>query len=259
MARALGRAWVQQDVVRAADIVAVDCLETACEQFRAVVGAQAETDYRWLKDVDVIVLAVKPQNVGDAASQLGAIREDQLLISIVAGLEISELRGRFRARRIIRVMPNTPCLVGRGASAYALSDHVAPGDSGLAERLLTAAGTAVCLPESMLDAVTGLSGSGPAFVFQFIEAMSDGGVLMGLSRAVATQLSAQTVLGAAAMVLETGEHPAILKDRVASPGGTTIAGLHALERGGLRSSVIDAVQAASKRSSELGYAARADG
>jgi pyrroline-5-carboxylate reductase len=149
-------------------------------------------------------------------------------------------------------MPNTPCLVGASASGYTPGERATPEDVALVDRLLNAVGRAFRVPESLLDAVTGLSGSGPAFVYLMIEALSDGGVRVGLPRDVATALAAQTVLGSAKMVLETGSHPGVLKDAVASPGGTTIAGLHALERGGVRGALMDAVEAATRRATELG-------
>jgi pyrroline-5-carboxylate reductase len=149
-------------------------------------------------------------------------------------------------------MPNTPCLVGETASGYCLGEHCTPGDGQLVGQLLNSVGKSFQVDEKLLDAVTGLSGSGPAFVYVMIEALSDGGVRMGLPREAALTLAAQTVLGAAKMVLETGDHPAILKDRVASPGGTTIAGLQALETGGVRAALISAVEAATRRSVELG-------
>jgi pyrroline-5-carboxylate reductase len=149
-------------------------------------------------------------------------------------------------------MPNTPCLVGASASAYAPGPTATEEDLALVGRLLSAVGRAFRLPENLLDAVTGLSSSGPAFVYVVIEALSDGGVRVGLPRDVATILAAQTVFGSAKMVLETGAHPGVLKDMVASPAGTTIAGLHALERGGLRAALMDAVEAAARRATELG-------
>src|SRR5207237_5338008 len=154
--------------------------------------------------------------------------------------------------RVIRVMPNTPALVGAGASAYALGKNATPADGELAKKLLSAVGTAFQVKENLLDAVTGLSGSGPAYVYQFVEALSDGGVASGLPRDIATKLAAQTVLGAAKMVLETGQHPGALKDQVTSPGGTTIEGLHALEKGKMRATVMSVVRAAAGRSKKLG-------
>ncbi|MEX0716428.1 MAG: pyrroline-5-carboxylate reductase, partial [Planctomycetaceae bacterium] len=205
-------------------------------------------------EADVIVLAVKPQHMAEALSQLaGHLHETQLVVSIAAGVPIATIAQSLGENvRIVRVMPNTPALVGAGASAFALGGAATADDAELAERLFATVGIAVRVPEDLLDAVTGLSGSGPAYVYQAIEALSDGGVRVGLPRDVATKLAAQTVLGAARMVLDTGEHPAALKDAVTSPGGTTIAGLHALEQGGLRKCLIDAVVAATARSRELG-------
>jgi len=149
-------------------------------------------------------------------------------------------------------MPNTPCLVGEAAAGFALGRAASADDAELVESMLQTVGVAMKVEEQLLDAVTGLSGSGPAYVYQIIEALSDGGVRVGLPRNVATSLAAQTVFGAAKMVLETGEHPGALKDAVTSPGGTTIAGLHALERGGLRGTLMNAVEAATEKSKELG-------
>jgi pyrroline-5-carboxylate reductase len=149
-------------------------------------------------------------------------------------------------------MPNTPCLLCASAAAFAAGPGAKAEDAALVEKLFNAVGKAFALPESLLDAVTGLSGSGPAYVYVMIEALADGGVRMGLPRDAALTLAAQTVLGSARMVLETKQHPGVLKDAVASPGGTTIAGLHALERGGFRAAIMDAVEAATRRSAELG-------
>jgi pyrroline-5-carboxylate reductase len=178
-----------------------------------------------------------------------------LLISIAAGVPLARLEAALPARaRVIRVMPNTPALVGAAACGFALGTSATKADGALAQRLLSAVGLAFQVKETLLDAVTGLSGSGPAYVYQFIEALSDGGVAVGLPRDVATQLAAQTVLGSARMVLETGSHPGVLKDMVTSPGGTTIEGLHELEKGNLRGAVISAVRAAAEKSKRLGQA-----
>ncbi len=202
---------------------------------------------------DVIVLAVKPQTMAQALEGLRpAVTSDHLIVSVAAGTTIATIAGCLgRECRVIRVMSNTPALVGQGASAYALCAGATARDEALVKSLLEGVGVAVAVPESLLDAVTGLSGSGPAFVYLMIEALSDGGVRAGLPRDVATLLASQTVLGAARMVRETGLHPGVLKDQVASPGGTTIAGLHALEQAGVRGAFMDAVLAAARRAAEL--------
>jgi pyrroline-5-carboxylate reductase len=202
----------------------------------------------------VLILATKPDQ---AAAVLGeihdAVTRRHLLISIAAGIPTAKLEAALPARaRVIRVMPNTPALVGASASGFALGKSATRADGLLAHRLLSAVGVAVQLKETLMDAVTGLSGSGPAYVYQFIEALSDGGVAVGLPRDVATRLAAQTVLGGAKMVLETGLHPGSLKDMVTSPGGTTIEGLHELEKGKLRGTVMSAVRAAAEKSKQLG-------
>ena len=203
---------------------------------------------------DVVILAVKPQAMDAVLDGLkDCLSERPLIVSVAAGIPLSRISARLGgARKLVRVMPNAPCLVRAGASAIALSPSVSVEERALAVKLFEAVGTVVVVEERLMDAVTGLSGSGPAYVFQIIEALADGGVKMGLPRDTALTLAAQTVLGAAKQVLETGEHPARLKDKVASPGGTTIAGLHALETGGVRSAVIAAIEAATKRSEELG-------
>lgn len=208
---------------------------------------------------DVLVLAVKPQHMGQALDELRpAVTSNHLIVSVAAGVTITSILERLGGdARVIRVMPNTPALIGEGASAYALGPRVSSDDEAIVSAFLSSVGVAVSVTEPLLDAVTGLSGSGPAFVYLMVEALSDGGVRTGLPRDIATLLAAQTVAGAARMVRETGLHPGVLKDQVASPGGTTIAGLHALERAGVRGALIDAVEAATKRSAELAALAAA--
>ena len=255
MATALVRGFVAAGAVDAPYVVAHDVSADAQRTFADATGARVVADNAAvLAECETIFLAVKPQAV---ESLLGELKSrwtpQQLLISIVAGTPIATLSRLTDGRcRVVRVMPNTPCLVSAGASAFAAGPTATVADAERVQQLLATVGVAVPVAESLLDAVTGLSGSGPAYAFQIIEALSDGGVRMGLPRGVATQLAAQTLFGAARMVLETGEHPAALKDAVTSPGGTTIAGLHALESGGLRAALIDAVVAATKRSQELG-------
>jgi pyrroline-5-carboxylate reductase len=206
---------------------------------------------------DAIIICVKPNCVDGACADIRASTSSMgearpLVISIAAGVTLDTLEKLLPGQRIIRVMPNTPCLVNSAASAFALGKLATEADCTLVSTLFNAVGLAIQVPESQLDAVTGLSGSGPAFVFQFIEALSDGGVRVGLPRNVAMKLAAQTVKGAAEMVLMTEKHPGLLKDGVTSPGGTTIAGVEALERGGFRAATISAVTAATKRSMQLG-------
>ena len=210
---------------------------------------------------EVIVLAVKPRVMAAVMAELRPELTDRhLVVSIAAGVSLAILaRGLGDDRRIIRVMPNTPALVGEGASGYCLGSATIDGDEATVRGCLEAVGKAYRVPESQLDAVTGLSGSGPAFVALMIEALADGGVRVGLPRDLALTLATQTVLGTARLVQETGIHPAVLKDQVASPAGTTIAGLHALERGGVRAALIDAVTAAYERSVELAALADRDG
>ena len=256
MATALARGFAAAGLVPPGQVIAGDVYENARAAFRDETGAAVTSDNREvLAASDVVFLAVKPQVIDEVCAELRPnLRDDHLVVSIAAGVTLMQLSlGLGGERRIIRVMPNTPCLVGASASAYCRGTHATDADARLVNQLLSAVGVCFELPESLLDAVTGLSASGPAFVYLVIEALSDGGVRMGLPREVATALAAQTVFGSAKMVLETGQHPGVLKDMVASPGGTTIAGLHALERGGLRGTLIDAVEAAARRSAEFSH------
>lgn len=255
MATALAKGWLDAHLADANGICACDPVSAAREHFAKTTGAAVfERHERVLEQGDVLVLAVKPQNMSELLDAIRpALAARHLVISIAAGVTIRQIADRIGPeKRIIRVMPNTPCLVGASASAFAASAGANPADVQLAERLLQSVGRAVRVPEKLLDAVTGLSGSGPAFVAVMIEALSDGGVRMGLPRDLATLLAAQTLLGSAKMLLETGMHTGQLKDMVASPAGTTIAGLHELERGGVRAALMDAVEAATLRAAELG-------
>ena len=255
MATALAGGLLTSGFTSAEDVVAADILPGACEKFaRETGGRVTQSNSDVFDQSEIVFLAVKPQQMGTVLAEAkDHVNRDHLLVSIAAGVPISTMISALgTGHRIVRVMPNTPCLVGSGAAGYAIGGAATDADGDTVEQMLSAVGIAVRVPEKLLDAVTGLSGSGPAFVYQIIEALSDGGVAAGLPRDIATQLSAQTVLGAAQMVLETGGHPGALKDAVASPGGTTIAGLHALERGGLRASLMNAVVEATARSRELG-------
>jgi pyrroline-5-carboxylate reductase len=219
-------------------------------QFGIRTGADNREAIAW---ADIALLAVKPQTLADVLKETHAVLGKHLVISIVAGATIRSIADQTTASaRIIRAMPNTPAVVREGMTALAKGPGVSEDEMCLARQIFESVGRVVLVEERLMDAVTGLSGSGPAYVFQAIEALADGGVKMGLPRATAELLAAQTVLGAARLVLESGEHPAKLKDRVASPGGTTIAGLHQLESGGFRATLIAAVEAATKRSQELG-------
>jgi len=254
MARALAQGFVAAGLLPAQRIVAFDPVPAAGETFaQAVPGAKLlVSNLDVIRQAEVVFLAVKPQSASAVFADLaGNLSAEKLLVSIAAGIPLARLCDGLKTNRVIRVMPNTPALIGQGASAYSLGSGATPADSQLVGRLLAAVGRAFAVDEKLLDAVTGLSGSGPAFVYVMIEALSDGGVRMGLPRDIATALAAQTVQGAAQMVLTTGEHPAALKDKVASPGGTTIAGLVALENHGLRGALISAVEAAARRSMEL--------
>jgi pyrroline-5-carboxylate reductase len=255
MATALARGWIAAGLLAPPQCRGADPVAAARQAFEAETGGTCGGSNREVVLAsDVLLLAVKPQNMDEVLSDIASVVSNrQLVISIAAGVTLNRLANALGPdRRLVRVMPNTPCLVGASASGYAFGNEVTPDDVVLVDRLLNVVGVAFRLPEHLLDAVTGLSGSGPAFVYSVVEALSDGGVRVGLPRDVATALAAQTVLGAARMILETKLHTGVLKDQVASPGGTTIAGLHALERGGLRAALMDAVEAATLRSQELG-------
>ena len=255
MGTALVEGAVRAGAIMAADIRGVDPYQGAREQFAKATGASVSAEISSLGDCDTILLCTKPLDVSNAlqASAQAAAGRPRLVISIAAGITLTALEDSAGENdRVIRAMPNTPALVGKGAAGFCLGLRATREDAETARLLLGSTGLAVEVPERLMNAVTGLSGSGPAYIYLVIEALADGGVRMGIPRADAIRLAAQTVLGAAAMVMETGEHPAVLKDMVTSPGGTTIAGLAELERCGLRSAMIGAVTAATRRADELG-------
>ncbi len=255
MGTALVGGAIRAGIVASADVTGYDPFEPSRLSFGEKTGAVASADLARLAGCDILLLCTKPHDVPAALRDLGNDLGDAspLVISIAAGVTLQALEAASPAAfRVIRAMPNTPALVGHGAAGYCLGSSATPADGEVAGSLLGAVGLAVEVPERLLDAVTGLSGSGPAYVYLVIEALADGGLRMGLPRADALRLAAQTVLGAASMVLESGEHPALLKDQVTSPGGTTIAGLAVLERCGVRSALIEAVAEATRRATELG-------
>jgi pyrroline-5-carboxylate reductase len=216
-------------------------------------GVEAALDPGEVMQAPVVVLAVKPQTMAAVLSGVQPFaRPRHLIISIAAGVTVATLEAALPESRVIRAMPNTAALVGAGMTAMSLGSRANPEDEAMALEIFDAVGMAVAVNENLMDAVTGLSGSGPAFVAVFIEALADGGVKMGLPRALALTLAAQTVLGAARLCLKGGISPGVLKDQVASPGGTTIEGLHVLEQAGFRGAVISAVEAATWRARELG-------
>ena len=217
----------------------------------------AATNLEAVNACELILVSVKPQDVPGLLDEVGAdVRATHLVISIAAGVQLKTLERRLPHHPpVIRVMPNTPALVQTGMAVLAPGANATPEHLAVALRLFSALGRAITLPERHLDAVTALSGSGPAFLAVIAEAMSDAGVRVGLPRDVAHLLAAQTMLGVGKMLADTGMHPALLKEAVTSPGGTSIAGVHAMERGGIRALIMDAIQAATERSTELGRAA----
>lgn len=255
MTEALVSGLLKTGQVAPAQIIATDIRPERLEYLARSFSIRVSSDNaRAVSGAHMIVLSVEPQILDEVLRGLTpSLDPDVLIVSVAAGYPLSRLnRVLARTGRSVRAMPNTPSIVGRGATALALSPDLSPQDIARATALFESVGSVTVVEERLMDAVTGLSGSGPAYVFLIMEALADGGVKAGLPRPVAATLAAQTVLGAATMVLETGLHPAELKDRVASPGGTTIAGLHALEQGGLRAALMSAVEAAAERSTELG-------
>lgn len=255
MATALIQGILRVGLAEASAILVGEPLPEARDALARATGVRVLDDNaEVVRHAQVVVLAVKPQVMDAVLREIAPlVGPGHLVVSVAAGITLSQIQGVFSSGvRVVRVMPNTPCLVGCGASCYALGSQATTADGQIVRQLLGAVGSVHEVPESLLDAVTGLSGSGPAFVALVVEALADGGVRVGLPRSLALSLAVQTVLGTAQLLRQTGTHPAQLKDAVASPGGTTIAGLHALEKGGLRAALMDAVEAATRRATELG-------
>lgn len=254
MAQALANGAVKAGVLAPQELVFV---EPNAEQRKALEqafpGSSLVPQARLaLPEVDMVILAVKPHVLKAIAPELaGLLQLRHLVVSIAAGISLAALQTMLCTKRVVRVMPNTPAQVGFGAAALSADEALSATDLAQVERLMSSVGLTVRVPDQLMHAVTAVSGSGPAYLYLIIEALSDGGVAAGLPREVATKLAAQTVLGAAQMVLATGKHPGQLKDQVTSPGGTTIAGLQALEHGAVRGAVMAAVQRAHARSQEL--------
>lgn len=252
MAQALALGMLRGKVCVAEDIVVADRLQAGGESFvKATSGRLMKSNAAAAAEADVVLLCVKPGDASAALEEAGVELKDKLLISIVSGLTVSRLSGMAFGARVIRVMPNTAAMVGMSATAIAVTVETAENDVKIAEKIFGAVGGVHSVTENQLDAVTGLSGSGPAYVYLMMEALSDGGVAAGLPRPLALDLAVQTVRGAAEMVAVTGDHPALLREMVTSPGGTTIAALGVLEKAAVRSAFIDAVKAATDRSREL--------
>lgn len=255
MGGALARSWAETGAVEPAALRLYDVHLPAAQAVARDTGAPvASSPTEAVRGADVLLISVKPHSVAQSLRAVhDAIEPSCLVLSIAPGIRLAVLEaGLPPGTRVVRVMPNTPALVKEGAAAFCRGQHATREDADRVEALFGAVGTVVEVEERQLDAVTGLSGSGPAYLYLIIEALADGGVQAGLPRDVARTLAAQTALGAAKMVLQTGEHTAVLKDAVTTPGGTTIAGLAVLERAGLRGILMEAVQAATNRARELG-------
>lgn len=255
MATALAKGFVRAALVQPGEVIASDVSEAARAHFALETGgATTAANPEVVRAARTLVLAVKPGQVADVLADIRPhLTDGHLVISIAAGLPLARLEGMlFEGARLVRVMPNAPALVGACAAAFARGSSATREDAALVEQLFSAVGVVFEVQEGLLDAVTGLSGSGPAFVALVIDALSDGGVAAGLPREVATRLAAQTALGAAQMILNSSLHPGALKDMVTSPGGTTIEGVHELEKAGVRGAFLSAVRAAAAKARQLG-------
>lgn len=255
MAEALIRGVITAGTAKPDQILATDISSERLEYLKNTYGIIIKASNKdAVTQAGIVILCVKPQVIDKVLQEIApAADAAKLVISIAAGITVGRIEKFLTGNpRVIRVMPNTPALVLAGAAALAGGKNATSDDLALAQKIFNSIGRSVVIEEKLMDAVTGLSGSGPAYVFMIIDALSDAGVKAGLPRPLALELAAQTVYGSAKMVLETKEHPGKLRDMVTSPGGTTIEGLHALEKGKLRATLMNAVEAATARSRELG-------
>lgn len=252
MAEAILSCLLDQKIYQKDEILISEPSTARREFLQQQYGVNVTDDNNLAASAPTVILAIKPQIFDRVVSALNPITPSQLVISILAGVTIERLERAFADSAVIRVMPNTPATVGAGMTAISIGSKVQPEQVSIAAQIFASVGEVVEVPESMMDAVTGLSGSGPAYVAIAIEALADGGVAAGLPRTIADRLALQTVLGTAQMLKDSNLHPAQLKDRVTSPGGTTIAGITKLEQAGFRSALIEATIAAARRSQELG-------
>ncbi len=254
MGSIIAQGLISRKIISGKDLTVTDVDADRRKWLSSELGLQTSGENRaTVKNADIVVLAVKPQNMAQTLQEIApAIDKSKIVISLAAGITTGFVEGYLaKGVRVVRVMPNTPALVSAGATAVAKGTSATNADIQLARAIFDAVGITVQVEEKLMDAVTGLSGSGPAYCFVIIEALSDAGVQMGLPRELALQLAAQTMLGSAMLCLEGGKHPAQLKDMVTSPAGTTVAGLQALEEGKIRATLLSAVEAATKRSKEL--------
>ena len=259
MAEAMVNGLITASFIEARNILVSDPISERLEYMHSEYKVRTTSDNRELvQKSDILVIAVKPQSVKKILKNFADLVDgEKLIVSVAAGVPISLIEEILDGKSekkvpVVRTMPNTPALVQEGVTAICRSEHVTKTEMKIVHRIFEAIGRTVDVEEGHIDAVTGLSGSGPAYIFMIIEALSDAGVKMGLSREVANILTVQTVLGSAKLARESGKHPGELKDMVTSPGGTTISGLHALEEGGLRTTLMNAVENATRRSMALG-------
>ena len=254
MAEALMKGVMANGLFAKEDIIASEIYKTRREYVAKALGVETtDSNAKVVDSAQIVLLAVKPQQLDEVLDQLSShFTADHLVISIVAGITLKALEMHMPHSKVVRVMPNQPCMVMASASAFSIGTNAKESDSEQVRQIFESVGIVYPVAEKLLDAVTGLSGSGPAYAYLMIEALADGGVLMGLPRDIAVNLAAQTLLGAAKTILETGEHPGRMKDLVCSPGGTSIAAIQVLEEAGVRGALIGAVQASAEKSKELG-------